>query len=385
MFNDPALFQKLANNPKTASLLGDAEFMAKLQKIQQNPNSVGEEIRDPRFLQVMSVLLGIDMNFGGEGAEPPAPAATPSTSQPKKEPTPEPEPVDEETLAKKQAKEAADAEKKIGNDFYKKKQLDEAIEHYTKAWDLHKDITYLNNIGAAKFEKADYEGTIETCQKAVEEGRDLRADFKLMAKSYTRIGSSYEKLGDLAKAIDFYNKSLMEHRTPDTLTKLRNAEKTKSTAERNAYIDPAEAEKARELGQQKFQEGDWPGAVDAFTEMTKRAPEDPRGYSNRAAALIKLMAFPGAVQDCDEAIKRDPKFIRAYMRKGAALIAMKENNRALDTFTEAAEHDDGKHAREIEQQQQKCLDAQFSARAGETEEQTMARIQNDPEVRSAML
>jgi stress-induced-phosphoprotein 1 len=36
----------------------------------------------------------------------------------------------------------------------------------------------------------------------------------------------------------------------------------------NAYIDPAEAEKARELGQQKFQEGDWPGAVDAFTERS---------------------------------------------------------------------------------------------------------------------
>jgi stress-induced-phosphoprotein 1 len=92
------------------------------------------------------------------------------------------------------------------------------------------------------------------------------------------------------------------------------------------------------------------------------------------------MAFPGAVQDCDEAIRRDPKFIKAYMRKGAALIAMKEYNRALDTFTEASEKDDGTHAREIEQQQQKCLEAQFSARAGETEEQTMARIQNDPEV-----
>ncbi|KAJ5121076.1 uncharacterized protein N7515_009037 [Penicillium bovifimosum] len=378
MFNDPALFQKLASNPKTASLLGDADFMAKLQRIQQNPNSVGEEIRDPRFLQVMSVLLGIDMNFGGEGAEPPAPTPQPSASQPKKAPTPEPEPMDEEAINKKKTQEAGDAEKRL------KKQFDEAIEHYTKAWEINKDITYLNNIGAAKFEKGDYQGTIETCQNAIEEGRELRADFKLMAKAYTRIGSSYEKLGDLAQAIEFYNKSLMEHRTPDTLTKLRNAEKTKITAEKNAYIDPAEAEKARELGQQKFQAADWPGAVEAFTEMTKRAPSDPRGYSNRAAALIKLMAFPGAVQDCDEAIKLDPKFIRAYMRKGDALIAMKEYNRALDTFTEAAEHDDGKHAREIEQRQQKCLDAQFSARAGETEEQTMARIQNDPDIMAVL-
>ncbi|KAJ5757166.1 uncharacterized protein N7511_007348 [Penicillium nucicola] len=386
MFNDPQLFQKLAKDPKTAALLGDAEFMAKLQKIQKNPNSVGEEIRDPRFLQVMSVLLGIDMNFAGgpEGADSPMPDAKPAPSQPKKAPTPEPEPQDEEAIAKKKAQEDGDAEKKLGNDFYKKKQFDEAIEHYTKAWELNKDITYLNNIGAAKFEKGDYQGTIETCQKAVEEGRDLRADFKLMAKAYTRIGTAYEKLNDLAQAIEFYNKSLMEHRTPDALTKLRNAEKTKSSSEKNAYVDAGEAEKARELGQQKFSEGDWPGAVDAFTEMTKRAPSDPRAYSNRAAALIKLMAFPGAVQDCDEAISRDPKFIKAYMRKGAALIAMKEYNRALDTFTAASEKDDGSHAREIEQQQQKCLDAQFSARAGETEEQTMARIQNDPEIMSIL-
>ncbi|KAJ6151776.1 heat shock protein STI1 [Penicillium chermesinum] len=387
MFNDPGMIQKLASNPKTSALLADPEFMAKLQKIRQNPNSVGEEIRDPRFLQVMSVLLGIDMNFGGEGApgqDQPTPEAKPAAPQPPKEPTPRARARGRGNYCEKKAKEAGDAEKLIGTDFYKQRKFDEAIEHYEKAWELNKDITYLNNIGAAKFERGDYQGAIEICQKAVEEGHELRADFKTIAKSFTRIGSAYEKLGDLAQAIEYYNKSLMEHRTPDALTKLRNAEKAKATAERNAYLSPEEAEKARELGQQKFQEGDWPAAVEAFSEMIKRAPEDPRGCSNRAAALIKLMAFPQAVQDCDQAIALDPKFIRAYMRKGQTLLIMKEYNRALDTFTEAAEHDDGTHAREIEQQQQKCLDAQFSARAGETEQQTAERIQNDPEIMSIL-
>ncbi|KAL4743017.1 hypothetical protein BDV11DRAFT_179364 [Aspergillus similis] len=394
IFNDPQLFQKLASNPKTSALLADGDFMNKLKKLQQNPNSIGEEIKDPRFLQVMSVLLGIDMNFGappqgghsGAAAEAeedvPMPDARPSPA--KKEPEPEPEPQDEEAIAKKKAQEAGDAEKKIGNDFYKKKQFDEAIEHYTKAWELNKDITYLNNIGAAKFEKGDVQGAIETCQNAIEEGREHRADFKLIAKAFTRIGTAYEKLGDLDKAIENYNKSLTEHRTPDALTKLRNAEKARDNAKKEAYIDPEEAEKARELGQKKFQEADWPGAVDAFTEMTKRAPDDPRGYSNRAAALIKLMAFPQAVQDCDEAIRCDPKFFRAYIRKSQALAAMKEYSRAIDACSDAAEHDDGSHAREIEQQQQKVLEAQFSSRAGETEQETMERIQKDPEIMSIL-
>ena len=115
--------------------------------------------------------------------------------------------------------------------------------------------------------------------------------------------------------------------------------------------------------------------------MTKRAPDDPRGYSNRAAALIKLMTFPGAVSDCDIAIQKDPKFIRAYLRKAQAYFAMKEYSKCTNVCAEAMQHDEGgKNYGELEQQQQKAMNAQFSARVGETEEQTQERIQKDPEV-----
>ncbi|KAK2756934.1 Hsp90 cochaperone [Arachnomyces sp. PD_36] len=397
MFNDPQLIQKLASNPKTSSLLADPEFMAKLQRLKTNPNAIGEEMRDPRFLQVMSVLLGVDMSFGApseaggaaaggdEGEEDvPMPDARPSKPA-QKEPEPEPEPQDEESIAKRKAQEAGDAEKKLGTEKYKKREFDAAIAHYSKAWELNKDITYLTNMGAAKFEKGDYQGAIEACEQAIKEGREVLADFKLIAKAFGRIGTSYERLGDLPTAIQNYHKSLTEHRTPDILNKLRAAEKAQIKAEKDAYINPEEAEKARELGNLKFKEADWPAAVEAYTEMTKRAPEDPRGYSNRAAALIKLMTLPGAVQDCDEAIKRDPNFIRAYLRKAQALFAMKEYNRCIDVCTEAQEHDTtGANAREIEQQQQKAMTAQFSAREGETEEQTSERIQKDPEIMSIL-
>lgn len=204
MFNDPQLLQKLANNPKTSRLLSDAEFMGKLQRLRQNPKNMGEEMRDPRFLQVMSVLLGFDMQFGqpGEGAagEPPGysastskepeedtpmPDARPSSakaSQPAKAPSPEPEPEDEEAAAAKKAKADAEAEKKLGTESYKKRQFDDAIEHYSKAWELHKDITFLTNLGAAKFEKGDYQGAIDACTQAIDEGRQVLADFKLIAK-----------------------------------------------------------------------------------------------------------------------------------------------------------------------------------------------------------
>ena len=197
IFNDPQMFAKLASNPKTSSYLADPQFMQKLQNLRQNPNNFGAEMQDPRILQAMSVMLGIDMSFGGppgekgEAGETSAPREAeedvPMPDAPKRpakepEPEPEPEPEDEEAAVKQKAKEDAEVEKKLGTENYKKREFDAAIGHYDKAWDLHKDITYLTNKSAAQFEKGDYEAAIESCKKAIDEGREVMADFKLIAK-----------------------------------------------------------------------------------------------------------------------------------------------------------------------------------------------------------
>jgi stress-induced-phosphoprotein 1 len=59
-------------------------------------------------------------------------------------------------------------------------------------------------------------------------------------------------LGDLEQAIKFFHKSLTEHRTPDILTKLRETEKAKLEADKQAYIDPVKADAAREEGNAFF-------------------------------------------------------------------------------------------------------------------------------------
>lgn len=399
MFSDPQLIQKLAANPKTSSLLADPSFMAKLQAMQSNPQAAAQDMfSDPRMIQVLGVLMGVDMEMRDPSdmpqADSPMPdAPAPETRKPapaKKAPEPEPEPeeLDEDALEKKKAKEAADKEKALGTENYKKRNFDEAIAHYTKAWETFKDITYLNNLGAAYFEKGDYEKCIEACTKAIEEGREIYADFKLISKSYARIGTAYEKQGDLAKAIENYNRSLTEHRTPDVLNKLRAAERNKAEMAKKAYVDPAKAEEAREEGNKKFKEQDFPGAVAAYSEMIKRAPEDPRGYSNRAAAFIKLFEFPSALEDCDLAIKKDPTFIRAYIRKAQAYFGMRKYSECVDACSEAQqvdqEHHKGANAREIEAQQQKAYSAMYSARDNETEDQTRERLMKDPEIMGIM-
>jgi len=193
------------------------------------------------------------------------------------------------------------------------------------------------------------------------------------------------KKGDLEQAINFFNKSLSEHRTPDILNKLRDTEKLKKEQDRVAYIDPVQAEKAREEGNALFKTGDYAGAVKAYTEAINRAPDDPRGYNNRANAYTKLVALPEALKDAEKAIEVDPKFIKAHIRKSLVLVSMREYTRAMEAAQEALDQDDEKkHTAEIEGLLTKCSQALYSERATETEEETLNRAMRDPEVGSIM-
>ncbi|CAI4051264.1 Hsp90 cochaperone STI1 SKDI_15G1820 [Saccharomyces kudriavzevii IFO 1802] len=410
LFADPNLIENLKKNPKTSEMMKDPQLVAKLISYKMNPQAIGQDLfSDPRLMTIMATLMGVDLNMGdtSESNSMPNEPVTNSSSEQKKDaespavPTtknessstapqqkdaeePEPMEVDEDN-----SKAEADNEKAEGNKFYKAHQFDEAIEHYNRAWELHKDITYLNNRAAAEYEKGDYETVIATLNDAVEKGRDMRADYKVISKSFARIGNAYHKLGDLKKTIEYYQKSLTEHRTADILAKLRNVEKEQKKAEAEAYINPDKAEEARLEGKEYFTKSDWPNAVKAYTEMIKRAPEDARGYSNRAAALAKLMSFPEAIADCNKAIEKDPNFVRAYIRMAAAQIAVKEFAAALETLdvarTKDAEVNKGASAKEIDQLYYKASQQRFQPDTGsETPEETYQRAMKDPEVAAIM-
>ena len=382
--NSPDFYAKMAKNPSTSNLLADADFMRKLEGIKKNPSSLMQEMNDPRMMSILGLLLGQDVGTEPQDEDTPMPdQPAPKKTAPAKAPEPEPivEDEDPEAKAAKDAKSKADAEKALGNTAYKSRKFDEAVEHYTKAYDLHKDITYLTNKAAAHFEAGAYDLAINACQEAIEYGREVRADFKIIAKAFARIGSSYEKQGDLKLAIDNYNKSLTEHRTADTLNKLKSAESALELKTKKDYESPEKAEEARVAGNDAFKASNYPDAVKNYSEMIKRAPEDARGYANRAAAYIKLLSMPEAIKDCDKATTLDPSFVKAYIRKATALLTMKEYGRASTELDQATQHDtEKKHTTEIQQLKYKIQSALYEERSHETEEQQQQRIANDPEI-----
>lgn len=393
--NSPDFYKKMSENPQTSKLLADGEFMRKLEGIKRNPQTLMQEMNDPRMISILGLLLGQDIGSAADDDDTPMPDLTKpddaaSAPKPKAAPQPEPELIvedeeDEEAKAAKEAKTKAEEEKALGNKAYKSRSFDEAINHYNKAYELHKDITYLTNKAAAHFEAGSYDLAIQACEEAIEQGREVRADFKIIAKAFARIGSSYEKKGDLNSAIQNYNRSLTEHRTADTLAKLKSAETALAEKTKREYESPEKAEEARVAGNTAFKESNFPDAVKQYSEMIKRAPQDARGYANRAAAYIKLMSMPEAIKDCDRATTLDPSSVKSYIRKATALLAMREYSRASNELELATKHDsEKKHTQEITQLAYKIQSAQYEERSKETEEQTQARIQSDPEIMSIL-
>jgi len=384
VFASPDAFAKIAANPKTAGFLADPSFMMKMQEIQQNPSSISNHMQDPRILQVMGVLMGINMETPDTmGAEMAGSAAPP----PKKAPEPEPEPeveLTEEEKERKAKKKVADEHKGKGNDAYKSKKFDEAVKHYEAAIaELPDECTYYNNLAAVLFEQKAFDECITKCKEAIDVGRSARADYKIIAKSYARIGNAYKAQDKLAEAKIAYENSLMEDRTDDVDKRLKNLIKELKKRETEAYISPEAAEAARQEGNELFKSGKFADAIVKYSDAMKRNPKDHVPYSNRAACYQKLMEWQLALKDADTCITMEPTFVKGWSRKAGIHYFLKEYHKAMDAYNEILklepENEEAKSGLDSVIAQ---VNAQSSS--GEVDQERQARAMADPEIQAIL-
>ncbi|XP_074268495.1 hsp70-Hsp90 organizing protein 2-like [Silene latifolia] len=343
-FSGPEMWAKLTADPTTRVFLQQPDYVRMMQDLQKNPSNLNLYLQDQRVMQSLGVLLNIKMSTAGGDRDFPmgdaeAEEASPAPKAPAKE---EKKVVVEEKKVEEvvdDGKAEAKKEKELGNAAYKKKDFETAIGHYSKAIELDdEDISYLTNRAAVYLEMGKYDECIKDCDKAVERGRELRSDYKMVARALTRKGTALVKLAKTSKdydlAIEAFNKALTEHRNPDTLKKRNDAEKAKKDLEQLEYFDPKIADEEREKGNEYFKEQKYPEAIKHYSEAIKRNPKDAKAYSNRAASYTKLAAMPEALKDAEKCIELDPTFVKGYTRKGAVQFFMKEYEKALETYQE---------------------------------------------------
>jgi len=275
-------------------------------------------------------------------------------------------------------REEAQKLKAEGNKAYQKRAFEKATQLYNQAIELEPtEITYYTNLAAVHFETKDYEKCIQICDKAIDVGRENRADFKLIAKALARKGNACKKVGKLEEAKKAFEKALTEHRTPEYRTSLSEVESLLKKAAEEAYVDPAISEQEKQAGNELFKKGDFGGAVGKYSEAIKRNPNDAKIYSNRAACYTKLMSFDLALADCEKAITLEPTFIKAYLRKAKVLQGMSQPSKASAAYEKVLEMDP--NCSEAIEGYKNC-----SIQSHNDPEETRKRAMKDPEVQAIL-
>eukprot|EP01098_Paradermamoeba_levis_P002936 TRINITY_DN1389_c0_g1_i1.p1 TRINITY_DN1389_c0_g1~~TRINITY_DN1389_c0_g1_i1.p1 ORF type:complete len:570 (-),score=236.00 TRINITY_DN1389_c0_g1_i1:116-1825(-) len=388
------------SDPLLASYLQQPDFLKLLSDFQNNPTNFAI-LQDPRmqhFMKVASKQMGKgragagaedDHHDGGCGDanchEDHSPKHEPEKKEaPKKETKKEPEvkPMDLESLPenKKKAVEA----KERGNALYKSKNFAEALACYNEAIALDpEDLVYLTNRAAVHFETGNYQESIKDCQEAVDVGRSHKADYKLVARAFYRMGNAYSKLEDYGSAVEAFSKALLEHRTPEILKALNEAEKKKKEKEERDYLNPEISKAEKDKGNEFFKAANFPDAIKHYTEAIKRNPQDHTIYSNRAACYTKLGALREALNDCDECLKLEPSFVKGYIRKGLCQFMMKDYHKCLETYDQALKHDPN-NAEVNEAIQKTLMTINANQQSGEGDPEVAKRALNDPEIQAIL-
>jgi len=384
------LIEKLRKNPETAPFTEDPEFCKIMRDIQADPNKLNEHMNDMRVMLAFQALLGITPEMREKARR--AQEEAEDRERERKAEEERKKKAEEEERKKKEKEEElarrppaqleAEKYKEEGNAAYRAKNFAQAIALYQKAHDTYPDdATYLSNLAAAHLENKEIDKCLEICEKGVADAQRL-GQYPLLPRFYTRMGNAYMKQQNYAKAKEYYQLSVNEARTADSLERLNKADRAMREAARLALIDPEKAREAKERGNAHFKNAEFPEAVKAYTEAISHAPDDPVMYSNRAAAYMKLGEYPTALRDCDKCLELNPNFVKGYSRKGTCHFFMKEYHKAMEAY-------DKGHT--VDPSNQECIDgiakveqAVASQQNQEADEEQLQHAMADPEIRAIL-
>jgi tetratricopeptide (TPR) repeat protein len=90
-------------------------------------------------------------------------------------------------------------------------------------------------------------------------------------------------------------------------------------------------------GQQALSIGDFEDALEAFTEVTLRAPDFAEGWNRRATLYYLMGRYQESIADVYETLKLEPRHFGALSGMGLIYTALADEETALIWFEKALE------------------------------------------------
>jgi stress-induced-phosphoprotein 1 len=279
------------------------------------------------------------------------------------------------------SKAAAQAKKNEGNNYFKNKQYEQAIQKYTEAIELDpNDVTFYSNRSACY-------AALSRWQEAADDGRQCIITDKSFVKGYFRAALALQNLGNLDGALDAVKRGLgIEPSNADLKKMSREIEEIQRLKKVDAAIAQAEAqleakdvtaayktvdsalrldptnsslnrlmerirpqyeraekqrlasldpkERLKEEGDNFFKAANFEAAIKAYTKCLDSISDKSselalKCYNNRAACHKQLSNFDGTIEDSTAVLEHKPDDIKALVRRAQAYEACERYKLAL--------------------------------------------------------
>ena len=320
------IVSKISSNVILRKYLEKEDFKNKLKESQGKTQKLFELMKtDPRFISLFSILTNIPME---EVIKVMKEKYGDSFKTEVKEETKKTENEEEKN------KKLAEEEKTKGNTEYKSKNFEEALKHYDAAiqYSPKEPIYYLNK-ASVFIEQKKYTEALEICETALKVAEEISPrPLQKIAKAYARKGNCHMQMKEFDKALEAYDKSLIEANDSTVKENRKNCLKLKTEYEEQAYFDPEKSEKHKENGNKYFRDGNYVEAMKEYNEAIKRNPKNSVIYLNRALTFLKTLEYKRALEDVDMSLKLDPKYVKAYAKKGNIYRTIKIFHKALSAY-----------------------------------------------------
>jgi len=89
-------------------------------------------------------------------------------------------------------------------------------------------------------------------------------------------------------------------------------------------------------GEEKYEKGDYQGAIAAYTQAIVLNPNYAEAYNGRGNARYRLGDYKAAVADFNEALRINPNYAEAYTNRGNARPDSGDSQGALADYTAAS-------------------------------------------------
>jgi serine protease Do len=88
-------------------------------------------------------------------------------------------------------------------------------------------------------------------------------------------------------------------------------------------------------GNRQFDQGDYNGAIQSYTQALRMNPSGDNAYNNRGNARLALKDIQGAIADYNQALRVNPNHALAYYNRGSAYADLGNNRQAILDYTQS--------------------------------------------------